>query len=456
MANKIYKYTLPRGAELTAVLVKQFIDRHQSEDVPRLTQLESYFDDEPDRVNTPPNDIKANHNFAKYITHINNGYMLSNPVSYNFAKGVKKTDALIEAYKAQSIDDHDAELAESLSVFGRAYERIYVDEDSNIESTELDPKNTFVIYDNSVKHRKLYAVNYEPVYDDKGRAVKDQYGLTIIDPRTIRRYKYAGGNLVPSEADEPHFFAEVPVIEFPNNKRLKGDYESVLTLIDDYDILQSDRITDREELVDAILAFYGVKMTTEDKEDIKKKRTVGLPADAKGEYIVKDVDEAGADILRQTLAADIHKFSMTPDLSDKEFAGNSSGVAILYKLVAFFWNVGIKSRYFEAGLRERAVLYSRFLKTKSKMEELKSSDVDVVFNSILPKNDLETSQMINNLVDIVSKKTLVRQLSFVPDAEEEIKNVEAEAGARIDDSEFGKNEPDDQNKIHADDNPLEV
>ncbi len=59
MANKIYKYTLPAETELTAGLVKRFIDRHQKEEVERLAQLETYFDDEPDRVNTPPNDIKA-------------------------------------------------------------------------------------------------------------------------------------------------------------------------------------------------------------------------------------------------------------------------------------------------------------------------------------------------------------------------------------------------------------
>ena len=85
---------------------------------------------------------------------------------------------------------------------------------------------------------------------------------------------------------------------------------------------------DRERLVDAILAFYGINLTKEQRIALKESRTLaGIPADAKVEYIVKNINEAYADVLRSSLLSDIHKISMTPDMSDQNFAGNSSGVA---------------------------------------------------------------------------------------------------------------------------------
>ena len=90
---------------------------------------------------------------------------------------------------------------------------------------------------------------------------------------------------------------------------------------------------DREKLIDAILVFYGVNMTEEDRENLKRSRAMGLPPDSKAEYVIKNINEADAEVLRKTIASDIHKFSMTPDLSDESFAGNSSGVAILYKIL---------------------------------------------------------------------------------------------------------------------------
>lgn len=43
-------------------------------------------------------------------------------------------------------------------------------------------------------------------------------------------------------------------------------------------------------------------------------------------------------------------------------------------------------------------------------------EVDVVFNRNLPTNDYETSQMINNLTDLVDRKNLISQLRFIKDA----------------------------------------
>ena len=113
-------------------------------------------------------------------------------------------------------------------------------------------------------------------------------------------------------------------------------------------------------------------------------------------------------------------------MSDENFVGNASGVALRYKLLTFEQSTKTKERFFEKGLLERFKLYSNFLHMKSAMPEIEISDVDAVFTRNLPSNDLETAQMINYLLDVVDKETLVSRLSFVKDASEVVEAVEVE------------------------------
>ena len=381
-----------------------------------------------------PNDIVVYHNFAKYITTLNVGHLLGNPVQYQASKGVD-ISPILDVYKSQTISDLDSEIGEDCSMFGRGYELVYLDDDGNISSAKLDVYNTIVVYDNTFQHNKLFAIAYTPVLDSSGNPITDNYDLTFWDEKYVTTAKFSGADFTITEKPVQHNMGSVPVIEYVNNRRFTGDYESVITGIDAYNILQSDRVIDREKLIDAILVFYGVNLEPEDKAKLKSERTVGLPQDAKAEYVIKNINEADAEVLRKTIAADIHKFSMTPDLSDENFAGNSSGVALLYKLLAFEQNVKKKERYFEKGLMERFKLYSHVLHLKSELSsEISTKDVDAIFNRNLPKNDYEASQMINNLRGIVDSALLVSQLSFVRDGEETVKLAKEEAKPEFNDN----------------------
>ena len=426
-------FTLPRGTQLTGGIIKKLIEKHKRY-IADYAILESYFDNDPKINRKKPNDIVVYHNFAKYITTLNVGHLLGNPVQYQASKGVD-ISPILDVYKSQTISDLDSEIGEDCSMFGRGYELVYLDDDGNISSAKLDVYNTIVVYDNTFQHNKLFAIAYNPVLDSSGNPVANEYDLTFWDGLYITIAKLSGTDFTITEKHVQHNMGSVPVIEYVNNRRFTGDYESVITGIDAYNILQSDRVIDREKLIDAILVFYGVNLEPEDRAKLKSERTVGLPQDAKAEYVIKNINEADAEVLRKTIAADIHKFSMTPDLSDENFAGNSSGVALLYKLLAFEQNVKKKERYFEKGLMERFKLYSHVLHLKSELSsEISTKDVDAIFNRNLPKNDYEASQMINNLRGIVDSALLVSQLSFVRDGEETVKLAKEEAKPEFSDN----------------------
>ena len=418
-------YYLPKGTELDGKLLSRLIKKHSS-DIKVYDFLASYLDGrEPQMVRPAPNQLLAVNNFAGYIVNLNSAYLVGNPVQYQASEGID-IQPILDNYKDQNIYDIDSELAEDCATYGRAYELVYADDDATPYSAKLNVRSTIIIRDDSFKHEVMYAIVVTPVLSDDGEPVANSFKITVWDDTTIKRFTLNGEIISAEIEEEKHYFGRVPVIEYVNNRRCRGDYESVISLIDAYNILQSDRIIDREKLVDAILAFYGVNMTEEDRQRIKEGRVITLPQDAKGEYIIKNINETDADVLRETIAKDIHKFSMTPDMTDEQFSGNSSGVAISYKLLPFEENCKTKERYFERSLMERFKIYNQFLTIKSKMKIVPISEVDAIFTRSLPKNDLEISQIVNNLQGIVDSALLVSQLSFVKDGEETVRLAKEE------------------------------
>ena len=402
---------------------------------------------EPVTERPAPHQILAVTNHARYISKTNVGYLLGNPVQYLVSEGTN-IDAIVDLYKDQTIGKLDVELANDASVFGHAFERIYNDENSDCNSTRIDPRNIMLIYDDTVKHEKMFAIIYIPSYDENGKIIDGQFEMTLLTPTMVMERTLKAGELIGDPSlDREHSFGEVPVVEYLNGVDRIGDFEPVVSLIDAYNILQSDRVLDRERLVDAILAFYGSDFDKEQRKELKDSRILSnLPPDAKIEYITKNINESDADVLRQNIVTDIHKISMTPDMSDKEFAGNSSGVAIAYKLLAFEQHIKDKERYFEDALMDRFRIYNFFLNKKSNMPIVTNNEVDAVFKRALPINNLEVSQMINNLVGIVDKETLVAQLSFVQDAKETVELAEQEENASLSLGNYGTEQPNEANE----------
>lgn len=443
-------YTLPKDTKITNQVLNEVIEYNERYKE-RYRMLENYYLGKQAIMNRTKEDRLKNNkvmiNHAKYITDTNTGYLLGNPVDYQVNKDYD-IQPVLDAYKKQTINDLDSEIAKDISIFGLQYEYVYVNEKAEPKSCETDNKNSIIVYDDTVEHNKLFGLIYRPIY--KGETFK-YWEIIYCDDKVIRTYKSYSKSLTQVGKDKEHAFGKVPLIQYKNNPEFLGDFEPVLTLIDAYNLLQSDRVNDKEQLVDAILCMYGMDFDSEQAEMLKDSRMLAnIPVDGKVEYLVKTLQEADVDVLRQNIENDIHKISMVPNMSDENFVGNSSGVAIRYKLLAFEQNIKNKERYMEKGLMERFELYTNYLVSISKMSEVPIEEVDAVFKRNLPSNDYEISQMINNLTDVVDTETLISQLSFVKDASDIIKAKEEEDKAKPKDSYddlYSMNEVNDANNV---------
>jgi len=243
-------------------------------------------------------------------------------------------------------------------------------------------------------------------------------------------------NETPAEvARAAHYFGGVPMTEYWNNAAETGDFEPVLPLIDAYDALQSDRVNDKQQFTDAIMVLKGVgALGLEDAETdeptaddpaaaavaasrrLRHTRTLFLPGDgADAGFITKPDSESGAELLRKSLADDIHKLSFVPDLTDDKFAGNLSGVAMRFKLLGFEQHTKIKERWFREALRTRLYRMAHFLQVQG-AAELDVDQVRITFKRTLPVNDLEIAHTVQAYRGIVPDEILLSQIPWMEKA----------------------------------------
>lgn len=456
----IYKFTYPREKYDELNLSKQdilrLIMKHQQL-VPRMRKNLKYYEGkhkilEGEKKDGPDTRLVCNH--AKDISDTASSYFIGNPVTYNSDKDIKP---LLDSFDDAGVDEVDGDNGLDLSINGLAYEYVYTKEGEASPTTKnLSPLNTFMVHDDTIEENELFAVYYYVRRDDTDHK-PDAYMATVL----TQNYKYVlyildRDEYQPiDEEPEPHFYGDVPIIEYQNNKLAIGDFELQIPLIDAYNALMSDRVNDKEQFIDAILAVYGTLLGDEEEDEdgetgtdkameaLKKKKLVELPDGTKMEYVTRTFDESGVEILRKAIEQDIHKFSHIPCMTDEAFAGNVSGVAMEFKLLGMENITKIKTRYYRKGLRKRIRLFANFLAHRGIAVD--TSGITPVFTRAMPKNLLEISQIIANLWGKVSKRTLLSQIPFVTDVDGEVKAVEKEAEEAVKQQQamfgLGSNEP---------------
>lgn len=422
-------------------LLVNCIEQHNAM-LSRYKRLSNYYDGIHKILNRtlsndmlPNNKIVANH--AEYITDMATGYVFGCPVSYS-GEGAEE---LNNVFTEIDEDSHNNELALDLSVLGVGYEIVYMSDDEvpYPELATLNPFNTFLVVDDTVKQKPIFAVTYTEKEDITG--AKLGYDVTVYTESKEIRYFFNDLNSISPEEKEikDHYFNGIPIIEYKNNKKLKGDFEGVISLIDAYNLLQSDRVNDKEQLVDALLVINGSSLgDTEDEQMetakfIKEMRILELEEGADAKWLVKNLNETEVEVLKKALKDDIHEFSKVPCLTDENFVGNASGVAMKYKLLGFEQLGKTKERYFKQGLRQRLKLMSNIEKFRAK--KFDSSKIDITMNRSLPVDDELAARIAQETEGFISWETRVKRFDGEIDIEEERKRLEEENKKKVEEQQ---------------------
>lgn len=406
--------------------------KEHTESIDRFTTLKDLYDGKHailkrSKVQTDLANNKLMINHAEYITDFATAYFMGNPIKYTFPEEENRTDddSLLQAFRKANITQVDTELARDLSIFGIGIEYVYQDKEGNTKSTNLDPRTAFLIVDDTVEENSLLGVHRIKKRDINNKEIGEV--IKAITDNTVYTYEFKN-NVLNLINEEVNIFNQVSMIEYWNKVNQKGDFESVVSLINAYNLLQSDRVNDKEQYVDSLLVLYGTLAGDNSEEKLKTARELkrlGLLELSEGdkvEYLSKTFHEADVELLKKSIIEDIHKISKVPNLTDENFAGNSSGVAMKYKLLGLEQLAQTKEEYYRIGLKERIKLYANILNIK--MISIDVDNIEMTFIRSLPVNELEIAQLITYLNNVVSQKTLLSLLPFVEDVDNEIERVE--------------------------------
>ena len=410
-----------------------------------ITLLEKKTDDKPDN--------RLAHNYCAYICNSFTGYMYGKPVTYSplvaeDSVESARNEGLYEALKDSArYNDEEAEnaaLGLDCAICGTAVELMYVDVDGIVRYARVNPEGCKEVRDGTLEDNLTALIRYYDRYDLLTKQTTRT--IEVYDAQQVTIYRSQGGTdtFGPPEI-RPHYFGDVPAIVYKNNLFSIGDAEGVLTLVDAYDVMQSDGVNDQQYFSDAYLAIHGIgELNAEDAKSMRRNRMLLLPEGSTAEWLIKQQSDATPQNIKNALKNDIHKLSGCPDMSDENFAGNASGVAIKYKLLAFENISRIKEREFKRGLQRRLELLCNFWQFQGR-GVWDWRGVAIQFHRALPENLLELSQVVSNLSDVVSDETKRGMLPLPVDEDTEKARLEEQYGGSLFSTRERKTgEPDDE------------
>lgn len=474
-----------------AQVVAYFVARHYMIDSPRITKLQRYYLGDND-IHYWTNDKKIRNRadnriasgFAKFITNMRVGYMLGKPIQFkpdDDNGDDSSVDDLLSQFNQENDEKyHEKVMKTNLSVTGRAYELLYAgdaeeDDEGNVKTPDvklraIDPATAFVVYDTSIDRHSLFGVRYYTVeYNSRTISYVDVYTADMT-----YHFMSEDGLTTQSGSDyqlvsqEQTSFGAVPLTEYVNNESKTGDWESKLDEIDAYDLAMSEMANSEEDFANAKLVLNGdldfsdnmvevhnadgSVMVNDDGEPVKVPKidtkdqflwlkpsvvpssngsNTVVPSSA--EYLTKQINETGWKTFIDQLSTDIHKDTNTPNTTDEAFSGQSSGVALMYKLFGEDQERSMQESLYTRGIMRRLRLLGNFWK---KNFEIKDASV---MNSYaphytpnLPRNNSDIVNMVVQIANsnLVSEDTLREMISQVTgvsaDAEKERINEEQE------------------------------
>lgn len=406
-------------------LVEEYMRKHESR-MQRYNYLEALYKGfhdvykQPEKEEWKP-DNRLAVNFPRYITETFMGYAYGIPIKKTHPD--ETVDEAIRSFEdGNEITDHEYELFKKACIYGHAWEYFYQDEERNTKMTVCTPKELFVVYDDTLKNRALFAVRYGH-HETNGDYTGERYG-EILTPAQIEHFD--SGKKTDTD-DNPYGY--IPCVEYRLNDERMGIFEGVSGLVEAYNHAVGEKANDVDAFAEAYLAVLGEEVDRNDIKEIRDKRLINLfgtnsAKDILVQFLQKPTADGTQENLLNRLERLIYQISMVANISDENYGSSTSGVALAYKLQAMS-NLALGfDRKIEKSLRKRYKIFCSLPTNVSNKDAWKEIEIKTSRN--LPKNILEEAQIAAQLSGIVSQETQLSVLSIISDTKEEIERMEKE------------------------------
>lgn len=351
------------------------------------------------KVIRPEINNKIVENHALEIVDFKKGYVFGEPIQYvrrgDTPSVSEKITKLNEFMFAEDKAAKDRELAEWFYICGTSYRMILPDviaDESPFEIDTLDPRYTFVVYNNGFGKKPLMAVKY----------IQLENTDILYSVYTPTMYFEILGNKIIKEG--PHVLGDIPIIEYPANTARLGAFEIVLGLLDALNNTVSNRMDGIEQFIQAFMKFVNCDIDEEQfialKEmgAIKIKGEPGNPADV--DIVSKELNQTQVQVTKDDIYQMILIICGMPDRNGANRTTGDTGQAVILR---DGWSAA-ESRardtelIFKQSEKQFLRLALRIIKDAVGLD-IKLSEIDIKFTRNKTDNLLTKTQGLQNMLE---------------------------------------------------------
>lgn len=368
------------------------------------------------------------------------------PIDISDETQKKSIKSLLTLYRHIEEPAHNSRIEGDRGKYGYAYEFIKMQKNGRTKIKRLLPFKTSVVFSEDDEDDIVFAYNFYDRLNEKG----DKVGLRFKVYTASRNFEFDTNSSCSLESvvkESVNPTGIIPIVMYPNNDELMGDFEPAIPILDAINKTYSNRIDNIADIVEAFLVFVNTEIFDQKVDDngnitydntklkaMKKSKAIeirgeqGLPADVK--HVVNKLDQANIQIVCDNLVRLAYVVMGVPDgVNSKSNGGSDSAEADNTRegFKQFEQLLNDKERFFKKSLKQRISIIRELhkLDTKTDLGKLKVEDVDIRFIRSKNLNSSSEAQIIQILrqTGLFSPDTVIALSNLCESPQEEIDKI---------------------------------
>lgn len=349
-------------------------------------------------------------NNAHHVTQFKIGYVFGDPIQYVNRTDTQKAelDELNRYMLNNDKPSKDKDLAEDWYISGQGYRWVmpYDDEDKPFVIENIDPKLSFVVYSTDIGNKELFGTYMSKRKDDtyELKVYTKPYVYTYISDfdENMQKKDY----VVELLSKEVNPLNDIPIVEYRLNKNRLGLVELVKTMTDALNQITSSDIDDIEQFVQSLLVFINQEV---DKKTLIELLEVGAiqimsndPArPANVNLLSQKLSHSETRILYDRIYNNMLTICGVPRMTDKASSGDTGQA----RLIGEGWSMAderakqdeLSFKLSDKKVVDLALKICKSKPQKTKIRNLKTSDIEIKFTRNRSDNMMTKSQTLLNL-----------------------------------------------------------
>ena len=416
-------------------------------------------DNRPTRARQIESEAYYNNEVPEAMNHDFFGLMVDEKVNYLLGK-----EPTLECKNRSYLDATTAVLGKSwlydlqylareASVKAIAWLQFYIGDDGKLQTMVIPSEEIIPVWTDK-RHVELdMVIRYYPVTYYEGKNKKTIYKVEVYTKDNVYFYEEESGALrvdsqkylnLADNTDFGHFavngqqysMGKPPFVWLKNNSTEKSDLQKIKDLVDCYNGNRKRLDNMLEDFKNFLVSVRGYDGGDPNEASLKEMLLKRLIFTDGGEHsgvdiLTPTIDTAANDSHNQTLKDDIILFGQSVDRNKMQTGNAASGVA----LKTLYAGLDLKCNGLEGEFNRMFDNLQYFIKSYLQILRVKVSekdDINIIFNRDVAMNETEAIEQCKNSVGVISNKTIVANHPWVKNLDEELKQIDEEQAAEID------------------------